>query len=166
MLSPINVTTEGQWFSLRFFFNLFWLLMIGYQIPISLSCSFPSPAPCCSLEECFGEHLDAGCWIGSILAGPCAPLSALRAWTLGRGPQRRQRVGAGWWEKRKKAWKNTTYIGCELSQSIICFHAHTKLYLDFPQSNFLFLFLPFFLARGICWSSSARKEKVWCLSVL
>lgn len=52
---------RGQWFSLTFSIHLFWLLMIGYQIPISLSCSLPSLAPCCSLEDCFGEHLEAGC---------------------------------------------------------------------------------------------------------
>lgn len=85
-VSPINIMTEGRGLTRHFSFNLFGLLMTGYQIPISLSCSFPSSAPCCSLEDCFGEHLEAGCWIGFFLAGPCAPASILRAWILGHSP--------------------------------------------------------------------------------
>lgn len=98
-LSPINITTEGSGLAWDFSFNLFGLLMIGYPIPISLSCSFPSCAPCCSLEDCFGEHLEEGCWIDSFLQGPCAPASALGAWTLSHGPQRREseRVSSGGW---------------------------------------------------------------------
>lgn len=118
-----------------FSFNLFWLLMIGYQIPISLSCSLPSSALCCSLEDCFGEHLEAGCWIGSILAGPCAPATALRAWTLGHGPQRRAEpvVGVGRREKGKEACQNiAAHVSCTFCLCIICFHAvhsHKILFL-------------------------------------
>lgn len=89
-LSLIHIMTEGSGWAWDSPFNLFWLLMRGYQIPISLSCSLPSSAPCCSLEDCFGEHLEAGCWMGFILAGPCASASVLGAWMLGHGPWRRQ----------------------------------------------------------------------------
>lgn len=48
-----------------FVFALFGLLMIGYQIPISLSC----------LEDCFGEHLEAG-WLKGLHS--CASANAFR----------------------------------------------------------------------------------------
>lgn len=135
----------GQWFSLRFPFNLFCLLMIGYQIPISLSCSFPCPAPCCSPEECFGEHLEAGCWIGSILVRPCAPASALGAETLSRGPRRSQRLRWGWGGgkyERKHARTQDAYLGSEGSQSIMfpCTRAFLQLLsLSFYSLQMLFI---------------------------
>lgn len=102
-LSPLNITTEGSGLAWDFSFNLFGLLMIGYQIPICLSCSL---LPAVAWRTVFGEHLEAGCWIGSILAGPCAPASALGAWRLGHGPEKRQSCLWGWgveWGERNPA---------------------------------------------------------------
>lgn len=63
-LSAINIITEGRALAWDFSCTLFWRLMTGYRIPISLSC------PCSRLEDRFGEHLEAACWMGSILAEP------------------------------------------------------------------------------------------------
>lgn len=94
-LSAINITTEVQWLGLRFFFffsafALFGLLMIGYQIPISLS----------PLEDCFGEHLEAG-WLKGLHS--CASVSAFRGTDTRPlpGKEAEPALGGVGWTKRK-----------------------------------------------------------------
>lgn len=145
-LSPLNITTEGSGLAWDFSFNLFGLLMIGYQIPICLSCSL---LPAVAWRTVFGEHLEAGCWIGSILAGSCAPASALRAWRL--GPRSREEaelvVGVGSRVGWKGACKSTAaYVSCEFSLSAFfasMHHDHSECWcccLSFSQP-FAFLHL-------------------------
>lgn len=56
--------TWEQWFCLRFFFCLQFIWPVNDRLSDSylpFLLSLPSPAPRCSLEDCFGEHLEAGC---------------------------------------------------------------------------------------------------------
>lgn len=104
--SPINITAEGTGLAWEFSFNLFCLLMIGYQIPICLSCSLPSPAPRCSLEDCFGKHLEAGSWIGPFLQSPVLQWAHSGHGLRPRSTEEAEPVvGVG--KKRKGACKNT-----------------------------------------------------------
>lgn len=63
--------------------------MIGYQIALSFSCSLPSCTPCCSLEDCFSQHLEEDYWIDTILMGP-----VLQRAHSGHG---RPAMENGWW---------------------------------------------------------------------
>lgn len=83
-----------DFFFFAFAFALFGLLMIGYQIPISLS----------RLEDCFGEHLEAG-----LLKGlhSCASASAFRATDTRATARKGGRAGAGGWG----GWVDQTEAG-------------------------------------------------------
>lgn len=95
-LSAINITTEGRALAWDFSFTLFWRLMTGYRIPISLSC------PCSRLEDCVVEHLEAACWMGSIIAGPPALQRAHSGHGLSATARRGGRAGGGGREEEKE----------------------------------------------------------------
>lgn len=77
MFLLINLVTEVSSLAGAFFQHLFGLLMAGYQIPISLSCGWPSrwPAQRRSLEE---NRAEVSIWRKPCWMGPFIPEPALQ----------------------------------------------------------------------------------------
>lgn len=91
MFLLINLVTEVSSLAGAFFQHLFGLLMAGYQIPISLSCGWPSrwPAQRRSLEENRAEVSiwRKPCWMGPFIPEPALQRArAERGWGLNSVP--------------------------------------------------------------------------------
>lgn len=84
MFLLINLVTEVSSLAEAFFQHLFGLLMAGYQIPISLSCGWPSrwPAQHRSLEE---NRAEVSIWRKPCWMGPFIPEPALQRARAKRG---------------------------------------------------------------------------------
>lgn len=157
--------------------------MTGYQIPISpFLLSIPTSAPRFSLEDCFGQHLEAGCWMGFILAKALCSSEYTRG--IDASPQCVEEtglwVGVGRMEKQKGTLHNNLHkwepfhsscIMCmsyvvNLSCFSIFFHHiqyHTKVKISSNSSiisYFSFVFLKPDLFEGCeALSTCSFKEK-------